>query len=307
MNQLDPKYLSLGAALDAPTPNPYQGLITTGALAGATVPANQLLRPYSEFGAVNAVVDIPGASSSYNAMTAKFSKKFSGGLTALITYQWSKAIDNASETQGWEVGDAFRNAYNISIERSISAHDIPQSLVAALVYEIPVGRGKKVGGDMSKALDTVLGGWQVSGIIRWGSGLPLQFSAPNTLSSYGFSVLRPNIADASKLNIENQTPDKWFNTAAVAQPAPYTIGTAPRWISNLRFGDAHSADLSAVKNFKLAEWLKMQYRAEFFNLTNTPQFGRANTTLGNPDFGKVTGLAPGVNPRQIQRVLRLEF
>ena len=307
MNQLDPQFLSRGAALDAAVANPYQGLISTGPLAGATVPAHQLLRPFSQFGNVNLVGDTPGTTSRFNAFTAKYSKRFSGGLTSLITYQLSRATDNASETQGWEVGDAFRNFYDQSIENSISAHDLPQSFVAALVYEIPVGRGKKFGNNMNKAADAVLGGWQVSGIIRLTSGLPLQFAAPNTLAAYGFSVLRPNIADLNALKVDNQNPDRWFNTGAVSQPAPFTLGTAPRWLHEIRFGPARNGDISLAKNFRPLEKVRLQYRAEFFNLTNTPQFGRANTTLGNPDFGRVTGTAPGVNPRQIQMVLRAEF
>ena len=307
MNQLNPTNLSLGQSLNDSVPNPFNGLFASGTINGATIPRYQLLRPYPQFQTISTSADTPGTSSSYNALNLKFQKRFNNGMSALVTYQWSKAIDNASETQGWEVGDSFRNYYDQSIERSISAHDLPQSVATAFVYEIPVGRGKKVGSGMSKFTDAVVGGWQVSGIGRLASGLPLQFGAPNTLSAYGFTVARPNISDFKALAIDNPTPDRWFNTAAVTAPAPFTIGSASRWVPNVRFGPTRNLDFSIAKNWRIYEKVKLQFRAESFNLTNTPQFGRASTTVGAGDFGRVSGTAPGVTPRNVQGVLRLSF
>ena len=131
-----------------------------------------------------------------------------------------KAIDNASEWQGWEVADTLRDYYNLEVDRSISAHDIPQSFVNTLVYELPVGKGRKFGSDMHPIANAVIGGWQVSTIVRFSSGLPLSFTAPNTLSNYGYQVQRPNIVtDFTSAAVENPTPDRWFNTAAFTAPA----------------------------------------------------------------------------------------
>ena len=307
LNQLDPKYLTLGQSLNDSVPNPFAGLFASGTINGPTVPRNQLLRPFPQFQNIAFAADTPASSSSYNALNLKFQKRFNNGMSTLVTYQWSKAIDNTSETQGWEVGDALRNYYDRSIERSISAHDLPQSVAIASVYELPVGRGKKFASGMSKVADAVVGGWQVSGIARVSSGLPLQFSAPNTLSAYGFSVARPNIADLKQLAVDNPTPDRWFNTSAVTAAAPFTIGNAPRWIPNVRFGPTRNLDFSVSKSWRFFEKYRLQFRAESFNLTNTPQFGRASTTLGAGDFGRVSGTAPGVTPRNIQGVLRLSF
>ncbi len=307
LNQLDPKYLSMGSTLNDQVPNPFLGLISSGNLAGATIPRYQLLKPYPQFTNVTLSGDTPGASSSFNALNIKYNQRFSSGLTALVTYQWSKAIDNTSETQAWEIGDVMRNAYDLSSDRSVSGHDLPRSFVATLVYELPVGKGKKFGGNMSKVVDAAVGGWQLSTVTRMNSGLPLQLSASNTLSVYGFNVLRPNIANLTNLNVSNQGPDAWFNTSAVTAPAPFTMGNAPRWIPNLRYGSLRQADLSIQKNFKYGEWLKAQFRAEMFNLTNSVQFGRASTTVGASDFGRVTGYAPGAGPRNIQLGLRFDF
>jgi outer membrane receptor protein involved in Fe transport len=309
LNQLDPKYLSLGSSLNDLVANPFFGIITSGPLAGTTIPRNQLLRPYPQFTSVALSGDTPGATAHFNALSAKYNQKFSGGLSALVTFQWSKAIDNASETQAWEIGDVLRDRTNLASDRSISGHDLPRSLVATIVYELPVGRGKKFGTKMNAVADTVVGGWQLSTITQFSDGLPLQFQAPNTLSAYGFNVQRPNITNLADLRNVDQTPDHWFNTSSsvISAPAPFTIGTAPRWASNLRYGAMKQSDIALVKSFQIRERVKAQIRAEAFNLGNYVQFGRASTTVGASDFGKVTGYAPGGGPRNVQAALRFSF
>ena len=306
LNQLDPQYLSLGNLLNQPVANPFFGSIPSGNLAGRSIPRNQLLRPFPEFTSVGLSGVTPGASSSYNALTLKFSRRFSAGLRTLVTYQFSKAIDNASETQSWEIGDTQRNIYNLSNERSISGHNVPQAFTASLTYELPVGRGRTFGSNMNRTLNAIAGGWQVATAIRVGSGLPLQFTANNTLSAYGYAVARPNITSLTDLTSGPQSPDRWFNTSAVSAPAPYTIGSAPRWISNLHTGALDSADLSLMKKFQLTERVGLQVQAQAFNVSNTPQYGRANTSVGSTTFGVITGTTY-VTPRNIQMSLRLSF
>jgi hypothetical protein len=305
-NQLEPRFLSQGAALDAPVNNPFFGVIPTGVLAGRTVPANRLLRPYPQFTAVNLSGDTPGASSSFHALVARYNWQISGGLNLLTTYQWSKAIDNASEWQGWEVGDTMRDYYNQRVDRSISAHDLPQSFVNALVYEMPIGKGRKFLADMHPVANAIVGGWQVSSIVRFGSGLPLGFTAPNTLANYGFQVQRPNVADLKSAAVENPNPDKWFNQAAFTRPGTFEMGNMTRWAPNIRFGPTNHADVAILKNFRFKERYKVQFRAEMFNMTNTPQFGRANTDISSPNFGVVTGTT-NVGPRNVQLGLRIQY
>jgi hypothetical protein len=304
-NQLHPSFLSQGTALDQQVPNPFFGVIQSGALAGATVPRHRLLRPHPQFLGVNVSGETPGASSSFNALVARFHWRAGATLNFLSTYQWSKAIDNASEWQGWEVSDTLRDYYNLEVDRSISAHDIPQSFVNTLVYELPVGKGRKFGSDMHPIANAVIGGWQVSTIVRFSSGLPLGFTAPNTLTNYGYQVQRPNV-DMNAAVVDNPTPDRWFNKDAFTQPGQYEIGNAPRWFPNIRFGPTKHADFAILKNFRWGEAMKAQLRGEMFNVTNTPQFGRANTTFGSGDFGRVTGTT-NVGPRNIQLGLRIQF
>ena len=114
------------------------------------------------------------------------------------------------------------------------------------------------------------------------------------------------MADLQAAKLDSPKPDRWFNTSAFTAPGTYEIGNATRWVPTIRFGPTNHADIAILKNFRFLERVKAQFRAEMFNSTNTPQFGRANTTLGSPDFGRVTGTT-NVGPRNIQLGLRLQF
>jgi hypothetical protein len=315
-NQLDPKYLSQGQALNNLVPNPFLGTITTGALANPTIPAYQLLLPYPQFINVNNALSTKGAISNFNALTAKFMHRFSTGLTLLTTYQWSKALDTSSEDQGWWLADGRRDVYNPNSDYSISAHDVPQDLVNTLVYELPVGKGRKFGSGMNTVADAVLGGWEVSGVVRFASGIPLGLYAQNTLSAFGFGVQRPKVANVNDLSLANRNPDQWFNTSAATAPGLFEIGNAPRFIPNVRQQFMNNSDLSLLKNFKLGtERVKGQFKVQAFNAFNHPLFGIATgnnsgpapaETVGSPSFGKVTSTFI-TGSRNIQLGLKLSF
>jgi hypothetical protein len=305
VNQIPDSALSLGNALNDQVPNPVFGVISTGPLASRTVLRRQLYRPYPQFQTVG-ILDMPGASSGFNAFLLRLQKRFGNGMTIMTSYQRSRAMDNASENQGWEVNDRARNVYNLSQERSVSAHDVPHSFALTYVYELPIGRGKKVGANMHRALDAVVGGWQMSAIWKMDSGLPLIFSAPNNLFNYSDWQF-PNIKSGANFNDGTRTIDRWFNTGAFEQPAPFTYGNSPRYIDEIRYSRTNNWDMSLAKNFRILEKLKLQYRAEMYNALNRVQFGRADTSFGGTNFGRVTGTAPGNGPRTIQMALRLSF
>jgi hypothetical protein len=307
IDQLPARYLSLGNQLNQLVPNPFAGIIPASAgatLSGPTIARWRLLTPYPQYTGISLDGSTPGASANYNALVAKFTKRFSNGLNLIGSYQWSKAIDNASERQAWEVGDSGpRDVANWSLERSISAHDIPQSVAITLLYELPVGKGKSFGAHLNPVVNAVVGNWETSGIIRVQSGIPDAMSAPG--NGFGFAYNPPNITSGSAVPLANRTVEEWFNVAAFSKPAPFTIGSAPRRITQLRQDGVHSADVALLKNFAVWESLRLQFRAEFFNLTNTPQFNAPNTAVGSSTFGQVT--AQGNSPRQIQFGLKLSF
>lgn len=307
-NQLPTQYLGLGSALDQAVANPFFNVITAGPLAARTVPYFRLLKPYPQFDSVNRNGQTPGGSASYNAMLAKLSKRFSSGLMLLSSYQWAKAIDNVTETEPSLGGaaDGFRDSTNFAIERSLSAHDVRHSFVTTLVYEIPFGRGRRFGGNMNRFVDALAGGWQVSGIIRFATGLPVRLTAPSTINQYGFGTQYPNVTSGKDVALAERTPSRWFNTNAFSAPAPFTIGNAPRRLDELRADGQHNADVALMKNFQIYERLRLQFRGEAFNLTNTPQFSWPDTNFGSPTFGQVTSTV-NVPPRNIQFGMRLDF
>jgi hypothetical protein len=305
INQIPDSALSLGNALREQVTNPFFGVITTGPLAARTVERRQLLRPYPQFLNVN-ILDMPGASSSFNAFVARLSKRFSEGLSFSVSYQYSKALDNASENQGWEVNDRARNFYNLAAERSVSAHDVPHSLAVTYVYELPFGKTRKFGKNWHPVVDAIAGGWQMNAIYKYDSGLPLLFQAQDNVFSFS-SWQFPNIKQGVPLKLDNPTVDRWFNTDAFEQPVNFTYGNAPRFVDEIRYSHVNNWDLALTKNFRPWERMRIQFRAEMFNAFNRVQFGRANTTFGNTAFGRVTGTAPGNTPRTIQLALRVEF
>jgi hypothetical protein len=307
-NQLPTALLKMGPALDTRVNNPFFGLITGGNLATAQLPMHRLLRPFPEFDTVTRNSQTPGGSSSYNALLLKLSKQFSGGLMLQSSYQWSKAIDNIGETEPSPGGaaDGFRDSTNFRIERSLAAHDLPHSLVTAVVYELPLGRGKLFGGNINRVADLIAGGWQLAGILRFSSGLPVRLTAPSTISQYGFGTQYPNLTKGSDVSVAVRTPERWFNTAAFSAPAVYTIGNSPRRLNELRAAQQKNADVSLAKYFSVHERAKVQFRAEAFNLTNTPQFAWPDTAFGSTTFGVVTSTM-NVGPRNIQFGLKVDF
>jgi hypothetical protein len=306
VNQLPSEYLALGNALNDQVPNPFFGQFSTGVFAGATVPRHRLLRPFPHFNTVELNGDTPGATSSFNALYIKYNKRFSAGLSILSSYQFSKAIDDASENQGWIINERFRDAHNRSLDRSISAHDVPHSFAATLIYEVPVGRGRSFGATLPKPVEFVVGGWEIATTARFASGLPLRLEAPNALATYGFSILNAQVSDLKLLNVDKRTPEQWFNRAAVSAPTPFTLGNAPRFTPNLRADGTHHADVNLAKNFVIRERLRTQFRAEAYNITNTPQFSPPGVVVGNADFGQVNGTRFN-DRRNIQLGLKILF
>jgi hypothetical protein len=198
LNQLPASDLSLGyAALDKQVANPFYGVIASGNLSGSTIPYWRTLVKYPQFTSVQLLADTPGSSSSFNAVAVKYNQHFALGLNALITYQWSKAIDDSSENNYWEIADAFRDTFDHKRDRSISGHDIPQAFVGTVIWDLPIGRGKTFGANIGPVTNAVLGGWTLNTIVRLNDGLPLHLTQNNNLGNYNHAVSRPNIASMS--------------------------------------------------------------------------------------------------------------
>jgi hypothetical protein len=304
-NQLDPQFLSMGDALNEQVPNPFFGHIEEGSnIAFETIPRQRLLRPFPQFDEISITRSLPGATASFNALNLKLSRAFANGLAVIASYQYSKNTDNASEDQGWAIGDQWRDTYNKELEKSVSAHDVPHSFALSALYELPVGRDRKFGASMPAAADAVLGGWQVATIVRLASGFPYAVYAPGNIGDYGFFVTRPNqVGDPSDVS-GDRTPQNFFNGGAFVEPPPFTIGTAPRYPGKLREEPVRNVDLTASKRWAIQP-CTIEFRADFLNLFNHPQFGNLSTFTADDFYGQATGTVNG--PRSIQLGLRVTF
>jgi len=315
-NQLPDQFLGLQSGLDRLVPNPFFNVLDPSTPLGSTstIAYNQLLRPFPEFTYLGWDRSLPGARSSYNALDVKYNHSFSAGLSVLMTYRWSKALDNGPEDFiGWGTGNQWRDSYNTMLDYNISTHDVPQSFATALVYDLPYGRGKHWGNNAPGIVKEVLGNWQLSSIVRLASGLPLYpgvfWSYNNPLGAYGFPG--PQLADLVGNPVpSNRTPNSWINAAAyTAPPTKWTLGNAPQRMTQLRERAARNVDLSVAKNFggeRYQAWL----RGEFLNAFNYAQYNLSPfnsfplcVTCG--DFGDLNSTEN--NPRTIQLSLKLVF
>jgi hypothetical protein len=315
-DQLPTQDLALGNSLNNIVANPFYGVITdpNSALSGPTTTYNQLLRPYPEYTFLVWNRSLPGARSQFDALNLKYTHAFSNGLSLISTYQWSKALDNGSEDYlGWAIGNMWRDSYNTKLDYGISAHDVPQSFATAFVYQLPYGTGKKWGSGAPWVVKQVLGNWELSGVVRLTSGLPLlpvQYSS-NPLSQYGFpGPGLPNLIGNPKP--ANQNANNWINAAAFAAPAPFTYGNEPQHMTQLREAATKNLDISIAKYFG-PERFRAQLRGEFLNVFNHPIYGGefygGSSNIGNcldcGGLGQVYGTRN--DPRNIQVSLKVMF
>jgi hypothetical protein len=273
-SQLNPSYFSMGAAaLNALVPNPFYGAIAPGtsscALDQPTIAHEQLLAPYSQY--CNVTENDPTYGfSNYNALQLSYNHRFSKGLTALVSYTYSKFLDNVEGNNAWSYSGnpGPANTYNLAAEKSVDGSDTPHSLVANYIYELPIGRGRAIGSGMNRLTNAVVGGWEVSQIATFKSGIPLSISGAN-YNSFGGNP-RPDVV--GNVHVAHPTIEEWFNTGAFAF-APYgTFGTAPRFFSYLRGPGYQNWDTSIMKNWHFTESMRLQFRAEMYNTFNHAQF-----------------------------------
>jgi outer membrane receptor protein involved in Fe transport len=259
-------------------------------------------RPYPNLGDGTAVG--PWGNSSYNSLQTTFERRLSAGLTLLAAWTYSHSIDNTSGTGS----ETVQNPYNLHFNRGNSTFDLRHNFVVSWTYELPFGKGKPLLRSASRALDLIVGAWQFNGISTFQTGTPFTVTMlTNTLNSGG-GVQYPNRIGSGKL--DHRTIDQWFDPTAFVAPGNYTYGNSGR---NILYGPGtKEVDASLFKNFPLGgEGRRLQFRAEAFNLFNTPQFNNPNAQIGFAGVAKITSAG---NPplfqrtsREIQLALKLYF
>lgn len=307
LNQLTSAQLGQGSSLLKQVANPYFGqLPASSSLNTKTVAAAQLLKPYPRFQNVATYRNNNG-STTYNAIEAKIEQRLNHGIYLLFAYTHSKLIDQASSvfsstvlsspnTSSLIAADTFRPY----LERDSSNGDMPNVLSFSGVYELPAGRNHRVAS--TGIGNMLLGGWSLNAIVSLQSGMPVTVTqATNNNAFAGFALQRPNIVAKPNLPAGKRIPARFFNTAAFATAPQFVIGTASR--NPVRGPAYRDLDLALVKRTRLVEKFDMEFRAEVFNITNTPAFGQPNGSFGSAAFGSITTTT--TDPRVAQFALRL--
>jgi hypothetical protein len=307
VNQLNAKYLPLGSVLgdDINSPEAAAAGIKPP-YAGFTGTVGQALRPYPQYTGISDNLQGTG-SSTYHAFQARLQKYYAQGVSFLVGYTASKTLDNTDYSFGSFNATPLDTA-NRKLEKSIDSIDQPQVFVASGTYELPIGPGKHFV-NMKGPVGKVLGGWQMTWILSYASGTPLGIRGGPDPGLYGGGN-RPNVvsgADPLAFHGGKFDPavDLYLNRAAFSSPAPYTIGNAPRYSSNIRgFGNKNES-MGFLKQTNITEAVYIQFRAEFFNIFNRTVFGGPDTNINDVSYGVVSGQ---VNmPRLIQFGLKLYF
>ena len=269
---------------------------------------SQQLRLFPQF---NGVVQISPdwGNSAYHAGNLKIEKRYSGGFNMLLNYTWAKYLDDVegnSELAGL-AGNGYQHYELRHLDRAYSGSDIRHRVAASAVYELPWGRGRKFD-IQNKVVNALLGGWGLGIITEFRTGSPYAI-VENTNTSNTFAASqRPNIlGDPEQLSNwrDNVKGTTFFDPALFAAPGVGVFGDAPRAVC-CGPGFAN-VDASVHKWFNFTERWRMQFRGDFYNLPNHPNFANPGTSRGGPGFAQVASTLIGTGGRVTQLALRLEF
>ena len=296
INQVNPTYLSLGTALLQAVPNPLYGIITSGSLAGSTIPQSQLLKRYPQYSGVTRAAPAFG-NSHYSSAQLQVEKRTSHGITALVSYTVAKNLSDMTNAD---------NAFNRQAERAYASFDVPQRLNISGAWDLPFGRGRHYGATISKPLDYVAGGWLLSSSCTFQGGFPTAFGLARATAGAGSG--RPNAAGDPSQGVSGAIVSRlrnYFNTAAFAQPADFTYGNVSPYIGTVRTPGMNNINATLAKSFAMTERAHTEFRISMFNAVNHPVFSGPNTTYGNATFGTISSQA-NLN-RQLEFTLKVVF
>lgn len=243
------------------------------------------------------------SNSNFHSLQMRVEKRLSAGLSLLGSYMWSKTIsDGRGESAAGGVSNSLpQDPLNYRAERSLADEHRAHRLVVSHNYDLPVGRGKRYLSDANRFVQGLLGGWAITGITTLTSGRLVNLSVQGNPSNTGMPD-RPDVVGPWKLSRDQRSLERWFNTAAFVRNQQYRYGNAGR---NLIEGPGEvNFDFGVHKTFPVREGMRLQFRAEAFNATNTPQFGVPNAQVGNANFGTIGGAG---RPRNFQFGLKFIF
>ena len=280
------------------TPFPYAGF--NGSVA-------QAIRPWPQYQQINWRFFNYG-QSRYNALQFAFEKRMSQGLQAKVAYTYSHLRNNGAETGLGAGGPPIQNPSDFKNLYTVSSDDVPQILSLGWVYQLPFGKGKKLAGGASGALEKVVGNWQISVIQTYQAGRPLSITMPNgDLSGTLFSNAKfPNkVGSGLSGHFSNPRTDVYLNPAGWADPGQGSFGDAPRQDENVRGFKYYNEDISIFKDTYFGEQKYVRFEADAGNAFNRVFFCPVGTNFTGGGFG-TTGSQCNI-PRRVQFGLQLFF
>jgi hypothetical protein len=287
IDQLPNQYLALGSNLQTTVKNPFYGLINNGStLAAPTTTVQQLLLPFPQYTSISQSL-VPAGNATYEAGTLQVEKRLSSNLTFLAIYSRTKSIDDVRTPYDF---------YNRRLEKAISGLDAPNQFRFSGVWNLPVGHDRLYGKSLNPIVNFFIGNWDLSGIVTLQSGFPI------TANSRGMN------SNGTSAVLDNPTISKWFDTSTFTVAPTYTFGNVGPVLTGVRTDPTRNVDVVLVKDFSLTlgdRTIKTQFRSEFYNVFNHPQFGTPNTTITSQSFGTVTTQANA--PRDLQFGLKVSF
>jgi hypothetical protein len=290
VNQVDPQiaYTHKEQTL-AVVDNPFYELLPPEKFPGPLryqpqVSVTDLARLYPHYGDIIITDGFPGGAMKYRALQIKAQKSYSHGLSLLIGYSYSV-----------EKGERFFDSiatYNREYSWQ-NASNYRHRLTGAGTWDIPIGKGRAYMASAPGVVNAILGGWRVSSVLFWRSGNILAFG--------------PMVWDGSNPAVDNPTPDRWFNSAAFKRLPNFTPRTNPWNFSDLTGPGVLSVNGSLAKDFTIYERLRMQLKADAFNLLNNMSWGDPTMNVDSANFGSITNQAGLTYGRRLQLGVRLEF
>lgn len=231
-------------------------------------------------------------NSQYHALQVSLKRSPANGFSYLVSYTWSKNIDLGSPQNPYDMRDA----------RSVASVDLPHVLTVSMLYELPFGPGRRFR-TPSNIANQIIGNWRVNAIGTLHSGLPFTLVTAGDIANTGNRSGSERLNKIGDLSLPNPSRTKWFNTAAVAVPDLYTFGNVGR--NSLRSQAFRNGDVSIFRSFPIQGERSLEFRAEMFNATNTPTWGKPGANINRAHFGEVTSTFS--TSRQIQLALKLHY
>ncbi|HEX5481135.1 MAG TPA: TonB-dependent receptor, partial [Terriglobia bacterium] len=275
----------------------------------------QLYVPYPDFARGATYITTQG-NDEYNALQVNFERRFSGGLTFLTNYTWSKCLSDMHDLLGLNGNQGgyrapYLSGFGVQGDYSLCGFNVPNVFHLSGTYQLPVGNGRHFLGSIGGVENAILGGWTANWILTLENGFPGTIGChPGTTANFGCNAF---LVPGQSVTAGPHDVNQWLNAAAFANPPQAAAigqtdyaplgGMATQYLGP----GFHRLDFSLFKEFRTSESTHLEFRTEVFNLTNTPQFTFPAFTdfTSTSNFGRITSLRDGANdPRQIQFALK---